>query len=606
VTTTAAIIPAGGASRRLGRPKLLLEYQGETLLRRAVKKAAGVAGVVVVVVGAYPEPYGEEARRAGALVLENTAWREGLAASLRAGFHALPPEIDVALVILPDQPLVTPNHLRALLARHRRSGAPLVFSRYQGLLGAPALIQRTLFPAVQTLRGDRGARALLEQASKVAEVPLSTPEDVDTPEDAARLLGIPLTDSSGSRKEPNGQDAPRYARTDRGKAYGRHSMHSDDSRQSDMNPLRKLQDFGQSLYLDEIRRSMISGGYLKTLIDRDGLRGVTSNPAIFEKAIAQSDDYDDAIAALARQGKSVPEIYEELVVEDIQGAADLLRPLYDDSDGRYGYVSLEVSPLLAHDSEGTVREARHLWRRLERPNVFIKVPGTSAGLPAIRRLIGEGINVNVTLLFGLERYRQVAEAYLAGLQARAAAGEPLARTASVASFFLSRIDVMIDPLLEASARQGGKTGEQAEALRGHIAVASAKCAYRIYREVFGGERFAALQAQGAREQRLLWASTSTKNPDYSDTMYVEPLIGPNTINTMPSITLDAYRDHGNPAPRIEEGGALAEQELAQLAELGIDLDAVTQRLEDEGVEKFIKPFESLMETLRAAAAKTPA
>ncbi|UCH26619.1 MAG: transaldolase [Trueperaceae bacterium] len=364
-----------------------------------------------------------------------------------------------------------------------------------------------------------------------------------------------------------------------------------------MNPLKKLQDFGQSVYLDEIRRSMVHNGYLTTLIERDGLRGVTSNPAIFQKAIAETDDYKTAIHELARQGKSVPEIYEQLVVEDIQNAADLLRDTYEKSDGRYGYVSLEVSPHLAHDTEGTVAEAHHLWQRLNRPNVFIKVPGTQAGLPAITRLIRDGINVNVTLLFGLERYREVAEAYLAGLEQRDADGHPIARIASVASFFLSRIDVAIDPLLEAASR-----GDVA----GKAAIASAKLAYQIYHEVFGSESAAALAAKGARNQRLLWASTSTKNPEYSDVMYVEPLIGPDTVNTMPAATLDAYRDHGDPADRIEEDVDEAKALLARLPAFGIDLDEITQTLEDEGVAKFIAPFDSLMKTLEEAVAKAPA
>lgn len=374
-----------------------------------------------------------------------------------------------------------------------------------------------------------------------------------------------------------------------------------------MNPLKRLNDFGQSVYLDEIRRAWLHDGTLATLIERDGLRGVTSNPAIFQKAIADSHDYDRAIAEHARRGDDATTTYEDLVVADIQAAADHFRPTYDASDGRYGYVSLEVSPELAHDTEGTVAEARHLWQRLARPNVFIKVPGTEAGLPAIERLIAEGINVNVTLLFGLERYRAVAGAYLAGLEARLAAGEPLTRVASVASFFLSRIDVMIDPVLDAEASLGGARAGEARGLRGQAAVASAKLAYRIYQETFdGGERFARLAAAGARPQRLLWASTSTKDPSYPDTKYVEPLIGPDTINTMPLETIDAYRDHGEPAARIGDGVDEAKDVMRRLAGVGIDLDAVTARLEDEGVAKFIKPFRSLLGTLDDALRRAPA
>ncbi len=373
-----------------------------------------------------------------------------------------------------------------------------------------------------------------------------------------------------------------------------------------MNPLKRLQDFGQSVYMDEIRRSMLQDGYLKTLIERDGLRGVTSNPAIFEKAIAQSDDYDEAIAALAEAGKSVAEIYETLVAQDIQGAADLLRGVYDESDGKYGFVSLEVAPELARDAEGTIQEARRLWQRVERPNVFIKIPGTAEGLAAIRQCLEDGVNINVTLLFSLGRYQEVAEAYLAALETRAARGQDLSRVASVASFFLSRIDVMADPLLENLVEKGGEEAERAAGLKGKIAVASAKQAYRIYQELFGGERFAKLQARGARPQWLLWASTSTKNPQYSDVMYVEPLIGQDTINTLPIETLDAYRDHGDPAARLEQGVAESKEQLDTLERLGIELDDLTRRLEAEGIEKFVKPFSSLMKTLEGALAKTPA
>ena len=371
-----------------------------------------------------------------------------------------------------------------------------------------------------------------------------------------------------------------------------------------MNPLRMLQNHGQSVYLDEIRRSMLADGYLKTLIERDGLRGVTSNPVIFQKAIADTHDYDEAIAERVHRGMDVAGIYEDLVVEDIQGAADLLRATYDGSEERYGFVSLEVDPHLAHDTEGTVQEARHLWSRLARPNVFIKVPGTAAGLPAITTLIREGINVNVTLLFGLNRYREVAEAYLVGLEQRSADGNSTEQVASVASFFLSRIDVMVDPLLEQAASERPERAEEILALRGKVAIASAKGAYQIYKGVFGDDRFQSLAASGARPQRLLWASTSTKNPDYPDVMYVEPLIGKDTINTMPVSTLEAYRNHGDPADRIEEDVEAARETLAALPTLDIDLDIITQRLEDQGVEKFVDPFDNLMSTLAEAAHTT--
>jgi transaldolase len=375
-----------------------------------------------------------------------------------------------------------------------------------------------------------------------------------------------------------------------------------------MNALKKLQEYGQSVYLDEISRQLIESGELDTLIERDGLRGVTSNPAIFEKAIAQSNDYDAFIASLARQGKGVDEVYEAVAIRDIQEAADKFRAQYDASEGEHGYVSLEVSPRLAFDTEGTVDEARRLWQAVARPNVFIKVPGTKAGLPAIRTLIGEGINVNVTLLFGLPRYRAVAEAYLEGLEQRARTGQDLG-VASVASFFLSRIDTMVDKKLDAIAANPDESDtrrELAQDLRGQVAIASAKQAYQIYRELVASERFKALEAKGARPQRLLWASTSTKDDRYSDVKYVEPLIGPETINTMPKETMDAYRDRGDPAMRLEDDVEHAKRVLEQLGELGIELDKVTQALEDEGVDKFVKPFESLMQTLKRALERAPA
>jgi transaldolase len=363
------------------------------------------------------------------------------------------------------------------------------------------------------------------------------------------------------------------------------------------NPLLRLSTFGQSIWLDYIRRQMIDSGELKRLIEDDGLKGVTSNPAIFQKAIAGSTDYDEAIRTLALAGKSIEEIYQVLTVEDVQQAADLFRPVYDRAGGRDGFISLEVNPHLAQDTEGTIKEARHLWQVLGRPNVLIKVPATKEGLPAIRELIREGINVNVTLLFGLPRYREVAEAYIAGLEARAAQGLPLNPVASVASFFLSRIDVLLDPRLEKLAAAGGPQAQGARDLIGEAAIASAKVAYTIYREIVGGERFKKLAAQGARPQRLLWASTSTKNPAYPDVKYVEPLIGGNTVNTLPPETLNAYRDHGDPADRLTEEVDRAASNLRRLAELGIDLDQATQQLEDEGVEKFNQPFDSLMATL---------
>lgn len=363
------------------------------------------------------------------------------------------------------------------------------------------------------------------------------------------------------------------------------------------NPLLRLEALGQSIWLDFLSRGMLVSGELVALIQQDGVTGVTSNPAIFEKAIAQTADYDDAIENLARQGHTSTEIYEELVLDDIRMTADLLRPVYEHREGRDGFVSLEVSPHLAHDTAGTLIEARRLWERVARPNLFIKVPGTWEGLPAIRQLACEGINVNVTLLFGLPRYRAVAEAYLDGLAERAARGLPLEQVASVASFFLSRIDVLVDALLEELSSQGGVRGEQAASLKGQTAIACAKIARDMYREMLAGDRFVALVSRGARPQRLLWASTGTKNPAYSDIKYLEPLIGTDTINTTPLETINAYRDHGHPMATLDYEVQEAQVALQRLGELGIDLAVVTQRLEDEGVEKFVRPFDSLLQTL---------
>jgi transaldolase len=370
------------------------------------------------------------------------------------------------------------------------------------------------------------------------------------------------------------------------------------------NPLLKLEHCGQSIWMDFIRRGMFASGELKQLIEEDGLCGMTSNPSIFEKAIVGSHDYDDAIRALALEGKSVDQIYAVLTVKDIQGAADLFRPVYDRLDGADGFVSLEVSPYLAHDTARTIVDARRLWAAVARPNVMIKVPATMEGLPAIQQLIGEGINVNITLLFGLPRYRQVAEAYIAGLETLAAQGKPLKSVASVASFFLSRIDVLLDPTLEKLIVTDKSKADLAGKFRGQVAIFSAKAAYQIYEEIFGSERFGKLKAQGARTQRLLWASTSTKNPAYSDLKYVEALIGPETIDTVPLETLAAYRDHGKPASRLTNDAVKAAETLRRLGEVGIDLDSATHQLEEEGIIKFIKAFDVLMNALKEKHSQT--
>lgn len=372
------------------------------------------------------------------------------------------------------------------------------------------------------------------------------------------------------------------------------------------NPLLHLRTFGQSAWLDFIRRGMLTSGEMQRLMEDCGVQGVTSNPSIFEKAIVGSHDYDDRIHALALEGKTSREIYEDLTLDDVRRTADLFRRVYDQTEGRDGFVSLEVSPDLADDAMGTVKEARRLWQLLNRPNVMIKVPGTREGITAIRQLIAEGINVNVTLLFGLPRYRDVCEAYLEGLAARMTRGLPLDRVASVASFFLGRIDILVDSLLD-QRRQERNDDKSCHAL-GQTAIACAKAAYEIYKEIFHGERFRPLAVQGARPQRLLWASTSTKNPSENDVKYVEALIGPDTVNTLTLETLNAYRDHGRPAARLEEGIARARDMLDRLHTSGIDVEKLNDRLEEEGIRKFIRAFDGLIESIerkRMATLKKP-
>jgi transaldolase len=363
------------------------------------------------------------------------------------------------------------------------------------------------------------------------------------------------------------------------------------------NPLLRIQEFGQSIWLDYINRNLMTSGELRRLIKEDGLRGITSNPSIFDKAIEGSTEYSESIRVLALKGKSVDQIYQELVVEDIRMACDMFRSLYDKSDGKYGFVSLEVSPKLARQPDVEFMEGYNLWKAVDRPNVLIKIPGVAEGIEVIRKLIAEGININVTLLFGLDRYRQVVDAYISGIEERLAAGKSVKNITSVASFFLSRIDVMVDPMLKDIVKKGRPDAHTAERLVGETAIACAKEAYQIYKELFFNSRFARCAKEGAKIQQLLWASTSTKNPNYPDIKYVEPLIGPDTINTLPPETLDAYRDHGNPAARLEQDLDKSRGVLNKLAELGIDLANVTIDLEKEGIDKFIKPFDKLAATL---------
>lgn len=361
------------------------------------------------------------------------------------------------------------------------------------------------------------------------------------------------------------------------------------------NPLRRLAELGQSLWLDDIRRSWLRDGTLMRLIEEDGLAGLTSNPAIFAKSIAQGTEYRAEAQSLARKGLAPGAIYETLALGDVRAAADLLRPVYEARGRTDGFVSLEVSPHLADDTDATLEEARRLWAAFDRPNAMIKVPGTRAGLPAIRTLIAEGVNVNVTLLFGLERYREVVDAFLSGLEQRVASGAPVDGVASVASFFVSRIDTLVDARLDAMGTA------RARALRGRAAISNARLAYKYFREWSCSERWQRLAAAGASAQRLLWASTSTKDPAYDPLLYVEELAGPATVNTLPRATMEAYRQSGRPQVRIGHDLEGAARCVAELASLGIDLEQAAEQLEREGVQKFVEPFERLMALLARPA-----
>ncbi|MGO9273523.1 MAG: transaldolase [Terriglobia bacterium] len=365
------------------------------------------------------------------------------------------------------------------------------------------------------------------------------------------------------------------------------------------NPLRELNKLGQSVWLDYIRRRELLSGEMKRLIDEDGVSGVTSNPTIFEKAIGGSNDYDLAIATLVEEGLSGAPLFERLEVEDIQTAADLFRVTYDSTNGQDGFVSIEVAPDLAHDTEATISQARRLWQSVNRPNIMVKIPGTQEGLPAIEQCLGEGININITLLFAQERYEEVANAYVAALERRVREGKPIDRIGSVASFFVSRIDTLVDRLLEAKLGEATAEVERAKiaALEGKVAIANAKAAYEKFKAIFSGARFQVLAAKGARVQRVLWASTSTKNPKYRDVLYAEELIGSDTVDTMPPATVTAFRDHGRIRPSLEEDVAGSHQVLQQLAEVGVSLRAATQQLEDEGVASFTRDFEKLLQAL---------
>ena len=378
------------------------------------------------------------------------------------------------------------------------------------------------------------------------------------------------------------------------------------------NPLKALNRFGQSIWLDYIRRDLMLTGELARLIDEDGLRGMTSNPAIFEKAIAGSADYTQALLDLAKRGDlNATGIYERLAIRDIQDAADALRRVYDQTKRRDGYVSLEVSPYLAHKTRETVDEAVRLWKAVARENVMIKVPGTPEGIPAIQELIGRGLNINVTLLFAQDVYERVAEAYIAGLEDLVKTGGDPSRVASVASFFVSRIDTLIDGKLADALKNpaAGLDANLARGLQGKVAIANAKLTYQKYKEIFSGPRWQALATRGATTQRVLWASTGTKNPAYSDVLYVDELIGPDTVNTIPPATLDAYRDHGHPRASLEEEINAATKTMADLPRAGISMKAITDQLTAEGVKLFADAFDKLLgavEKQAKSAATTPA
>jgi transaldolase/glucose-6-phosphate isomerase len=372
------------------------------------------------------------------------------------------------------------------------------------------------------------------------------------------------------------------------------------------NPLKDLLKYGQAMWLDYIRRDLFTTGKLKALIEDDGLRGMTSNPAIFEKAVADSSLYDDVLHSLATQkGLSPTAKFEQIAIRDIQDAADALRPVYEETEYRDGYVSLEVSPYLALKTQDTLDEARRLWKTVQRDNVMIKIPGTAAGIPAIQQAISEGININVTLLFAQEMYEKVAEAYVAGVEELAARGGNLKKMAGVASFFISRIDTLIDGMLSEKLKSASDASQEAllKSLLGKVAIANGKLTYQKYQQIFSGPRWEKLAAKGAQTQRVLWASTSTKNPNYRDVIYVEELIGPDTVNTMPPATIDAFRDHGRVRPSLTEDIPGAQKTMGDLAKAGISMKEVTDKLTVDGVKLFSDAFDKLLTAVERSTAE---
>jgi len=366
------------------------------------------------------------------------------------------------------------------------------------------------------------------------------------------------------------------------------------------NPLLELKKHGQSVWYDNLNRELIASGALQRMVDDDGVSGGTSNPSIFEKAVNTGNAYDEHLRKLVDEGPELPDIYDELTVTDVQQSADLFRAIYDHTAGADGFASLEVSPLIANDTQASIDAAHRLFRELDRPNAMIKIPGTPEGLPAIEQCLADGLNINITLLFGVENYEQVAWAYISALEKRRAAGQPVDRIASVASFFVSRVDSLTDEKLQQKIESASSDSERAElkSLLGKAGVANAKIAYAKYQEVFSSPRWKALEDAGARVQRCLWASTSTKNPDYRDVMYIEELIGPDTINTMPQSTLDAFREHGVVAPTLERGVDDAFATIRRLEEVGISFRSVTDELQVDGVRLFSESFAKANDSIR--------
>jgi transaldolase/glucose-6-phosphate isomerase len=365
------------------------------------------------------------------------------------------------------------------------------------------------------------------------------------------------------------------------------------------NPLKGLLAYGQSPWLDFIRRDILLNGDLRKMITNDGLRGMTSNPAIFEKAITAGDDYKDIINAPDAKSSTATELYEKIAIRDVQDATDIFKTVYTETKGRDGYVSLEVSPYLAFDTQGTINEARRLWKAVNRPNVMIKIPATPEGLPAIRQALEEGININITLLFAQSAYENVAEAYIAALEARVAKGQDVSHIASVASFFVSRIDSLVDSKIDAQEKNETDSGKKAllESLRGKVAIANARRTYAKYQELVGGPRWKALAGKGAQTQRLLWASTSTKNPKYRDVLYVEELIGADTVDTIPPATFDAFRDHGKLRNSLTENVAGAHKTMSDLEAANISMKEVTDKLIADAVKLFQDPFKQLLDAI---------